>query len=87
LLLNGNGQMSCCQNETEDEDQAMFEEFEVEIEVEGIYAMDEGMPIEFEVEGQGEIEGAMDEIEVEMGWATGSGGCDGAGMMTGNDTT
>jgi hypothetical protein len=29
----------------------MFEEFEVNIEVEGLYAMDEGMLIEFKIEG------------------------------------
>jgi hypothetical protein len=58
LLLDGNGRMSHCQNEAEDDDRAMFEEFEDEIEVEGMYAVDEGMPKEFEVECRGEIEGA-----------------------------
>jgi hypothetical protein len=87
LLLDGNGQMSHCQNEAEDEDRATFEESEDEIEVEELYAVDEGMPIEFEVEGRGEIEGAMDGIEVEIGWATKLGECDGAGMMTGAGVT
>jgi hypothetical protein len=68
LLLNRNGQMSCCQNEAEDEERAMFKEFEDEIEVKGLYAVDEGMPIEFKVKGLVEIEAGMDEIEVKMGW-------------------
>jgi hypothetical protein len=65
----------------------MFEEFKDEIEVEGLYAVDEGMLIEFEVEGRGEIEGAMDGIEVKIGWATKSGKCEGAGTMTGAGMT
>jgi hypothetical protein len=87
LLLNGNGRMSRCQNEAEDEDRATFEESEDEIEDEGIYAVDEGMPIEFEVEGRAGIEAGMDGIEVEIGWATRSGECDGAGTTTGAGTT
>jgi hypothetical protein len=86
LLLNGNGRMLHCQNEAEDEDRAMFKEFEDLIKVKGLYAVDERMPIEFEVEGRGEIEADMDETEVEMGWATGLGECDGDGTMTGAGT-
>jgi hypothetical protein len=48
--------MSLCQYEAEDEDRDLFEESEDEVE--GMYAVDEGMPIEFEVESRGEIEGA-----------------------------
>jgi hypothetical protein len=86
LLLNANGRMSHCQNEAEDNNRATCEESKVKIKVEGLYAMDEGMLIEFKVEGRGEIEAGMDEIKVEIGWATKSGECNGAGMMTGAGT-
>ena len=49
----------------------VFKEVKDEIEVKGMYAVDEGMPIDVEVKMRGELEGT-DKIKVEMGCSIGS---------------